>query len=230
MTESGIDSSEVPSRNIIKKFTGRRRPNEPPKKPYADYVSARPVRLPDGTYSHRTPRTFDQYCQEFNYGPNGEELEGKMILDVGTGDSDFAHESRKRSLARVISLDADYEKNPPPDTSDAIPAFAQKPYLPFKDGRFDEVVSSYLLQWLSEEDMQKALSEMVRVTKDNGMVKIYPARTNNPNINLPSHIALVRYVKNGALTLEIKKDPKIPESAWNNAFEQIRYGVKFDTG
>lgn len=201
-----------------------------PKNPYVNYVSSRPVVLPDRTYSHRTPRTFDTYCQEFNYGPNGEGLEGKTILDVGTGDSDFAHESRKKNLARVISLDADYGKNPPPDITDAIAAFVQKSHLPFQDDSFDEVISSYLFQWLPEEDIPKALSEMLRVTNDNGMIKIYPARTNNPNINLPSHIALVQYVKNGALTLEIKKDPKVPESGWNNAFEQIRQDVKFYMG
>lgn len=193
---------------------------------YANYVSAKPVELQDGTYSHRTPRTFGVYCQEFNYGPDGERLKGKVILDMGTGDSDFAHESRKRNLARVVSVDADYGKNPPKDTTDSVAAFVQG-YLPFRDGSFDEVVSSYLFQWLKEEDIPKVLAEMLRVTRNYGMIKIYPARANSPNIALPNYIALAQHVQNGSLTLEIKKDPTLPESVWESTFEQVRQEVGF---
>lgn len=228
MDEHGIGRSELSSNPEPSPRPSDTAIKNPPKKPYVNYISGIPIELPDGTYSVRTPRTFDDYCQQFNYDPNGEGLKGRMVLDVGTGDSDFAHESRERNLARVISLDADYGKNPPPDTKNIVACFSQK--LPFKDGRFDEVISSYLFQWLAEDDISKTLSEMVRVTKDNGMVKIYPARAANPNINLPTHIALVQHVQNGDLTLEIKKDTEVSESAWDNAFEQVRQNVKFYMG
>ncbi len=127
---------------------------------------------PAAKRSVRTDRGFRYYLKAFNYGQNGQELEGKIILDIGEGDSDFADVCRERGLARVIALDHSYYHNPPKTNKDKVSSLGQE--LPFGDETFDEVIASYSLWWINR-GLAGAIREMLRVVKNGGKVKIHPA-------------------------------------------------------
>lgn len=100
----------------------------------------------------------------------------EVIIDVAAGDSQFATERAARSGQRVIRVDRDYELAPPLG-SDWLADDARALSLP--DRESDVTVSAFLMQHLSPDDQQKAIAEMLRVTKPfdgtaQGVVGLFP--------------------------------------------------------
>lgn len=159
----------------------------------------------------RTHRDFRYYTELFNYGTHGERLRGKKILDLGAGNSNFAQEANKIPETKVIQLDASYTEYPPSDTRDKICAAIQE--LPFRDGTFDEVIASHSVMYIPEMDIEQSLKEMLRVTKDEGLIKIFPSMYNghcSPNIDTVELHPNARLTRPDSdpdfFTLEIKKE------------------------
>ena len=118
-------------------------------------------------------RGAEYYFKVFNLGENGEAVKGRRILDVGAGQSNFA--DTVNSLYgenTVVRVDPFYPENPPTNVNGAVTATAQ--VLPFRDEALDEVLALWSVYWV-KHDLDKALQEMLRVTKRGGKVKIRPA-------------------------------------------------------
>lgn len=156
--------------------------------------------LGDAINSLRSGRDSRLYNEKFGYTPSN--LADKTILDVGSGDSNFAETARDAG-ARVVRLDADYRNVPPRDPHNAIGGLAQE--LPFQDEAFDEVVSYGSFLWVrGDEGLNAAVGEALRVTKEGGKVQVIPAKTDHmqelsPNIHIENNGAeptLVIYKRN----------------------------------
>lgn len=118
-----------------------------------------------------TDRSFSFYRTLFGY--RRESLSGKLILDVGAGDSSFAA-TAARHKARAIRLDPQYslkELSFKWGKKDAVRGIVQE--LPFQDNVFDETIACYSLTWITS-NIRESLLEMIRVTKPNGKIRICP--------------------------------------------------------
>jgi SAM-dependent methyltransferase len=72
---------------------------------------------------------------------------------------------RARCIKGLSSTENKYLSNPP--------SIGDCTNLPYKDNRFNGVVCSWLLMYLSEADAVTSLKEMVRVTKNGGWIRIF---------------------------------------------------------
>lgn len=171
----------------------------------------------------RRGRSYGVYRDILGYRGREHQLAGKIILDVGGGDSGFA-EGARRYGAHVVQLDPKYDPRPKYLTADerqlyqytppqfregAIAAVAQQ--LPFKDNSFDEVSALYSVYWMNV-GVKTALSEMLRVTKDYGTLTIWPAKiTAQQREDLPSflHIRTINPDYGYPTVLEIIKEPQL---------------------
>lgn len=183
--------------------------------------------------SPRRGRTFGAYCEVLGYRGREHELSGKLILDVGAGDSGFAQDAEKYG-AEVVRIDPKYnptpshlttaEKNlyqysPPENTKNAVAGIAQE--LPFKNGTFDEVVALYSSFWIKTA-AAKSIREMLRVTKDNGTITIWPAKfTQQETSALPSFLSVGKVNPDYGYPVSavIRKDPGIPASEWKTVID-----------
>ncbi|OGH19885.1 MAG: hypothetical protein A3D74_04770 [Candidatus Levybacteria bacterium RIFCSPHIGHO2_02_FULL_37_13] len=168
--------------------------------------------------SRRTDRHFEVYKDLFGFTDN--DLKNKTILDIGAGDSGFAIEAAKIAK-RVIRLDSDYSNRSPEYKSDAITAIAQE--LPFRDDTFDETLASVSLYWI-KTGLNEALSEMIRVTKPEGKIRIYPAFLRVGQMAQYSQSTRLAYVgkhKSLSPTLVITKNPSYKPSDWKNEVSNI---------
>lgn len=156
--------------------------------------------------SYRSPRKASDYCSYFSYQHGY--FRGKLILDVGAGDSTFAGFVR-HSGGRVVSIDPDYRSNPPKDPTDCVAAVAQ--FLPFKDEVFDETVASWSLCWVYT-GLENALRETGRVTKKGGSIKIFPVML-NPHTSLSTHFTkdVILNTDTGNYGITINKGEKFGE-------------------
>jgi SAM-dependent methyltransferase len=123
--------------------------------------------------SDRRGRTYLQYADRFGYLDNEQSLQGKLILDLASGDSPFGVEARKRG-ATVVMVDPTYSWKPPEHRSNPVAALGQE--LPFGDGTFDDTLCYWGLPWI-HTGRTEVLKEMVRVTKPEGFIKIAPIWT-----------------------------------------------------
>lgn len=112
-----------------------------------------------------TGRSFEWYQKFFDY--KLEDLQGKKILDVGPGNSNFSTVA-KRYGANVVDLDPQ-----PNGKSKSVKVKGIAQFLPFREETFDDVISSYGIYWVTT-GIREALFEMLRVTKNGGRVMVYP--------------------------------------------------------
>ena len=169
-------------------------------------------------FSRRTIRYFEDYEDLFRL--NCKELNGKSILDLGAGDSTFA-EDTVGVTRDVLRLDPKYSDNPPIYRNYAITGIAQN--LPFRDNSFDEVLSSISLYWI-KTGLDKALLEMIRVTKPEGKIRIFPAELKkDTKAQYSSSTRLVYVSKHKAHlpTLFITKDSSYNLDDWKNEVSNI---------
>lgn len=103
----------------------------------------------------------------------------QTILDVGAGDSDFA-ESVVQQGKSVERIDFDYATNPP--VGENWEAADATDLGDFR-GKYDVVVSSFMMQHLDQKDQAKALQEMIGATVNNegyrGVTAVYPVYKGN---------------------------------------------------
>ena len=129
-----------------------------------------------------TERSLDDYLHFL--GLNQQDLEGKVILDLGSGWlQPFATQIKEKGInATVVSLDpklgAEEYRNPSylnPDVANtAVAALGEK--LPFQDGSFDYVlaIESLPRYFMNKSDISIFLEEAMRIVKPGGEAIIWP--------------------------------------------------------
>lgn len=163
-------------------------------------------------------RNFKVYNNLFGFSDN--ELKGKSILDIGAGDCGFAKEAAKVAR-RVIRLDPKYSDTPPEYRNGAITGIVQD--LPFQNNIFDETVASISLYWI-KTGLDDALLEMIRVTKPEGKVRIFPAALKEGEMAQYSPSTRLVYISNHrslSPTLLITKNSSYKPSDWRNEVSNI---------
>lgn len=177
--------------------------------------------------SEITGRTFDEYCGILSFSKDG--LEGKTILDVGSGLSDFTRKA-KRYGANVIKVDGAYSIDDgilfsPWEREDAIGAVAQ--YLPFKNNIFDETIAVYSLYHI-KTGLAKTIQEMIRVTKPNGKIRIHPVYNIGFTYTFKKEpaLSLIEDI-DGANTLIVDKSLHGPSFKWGKLADRIASSFSF---
>lgn len=170
-------------------------------------------------------RDFNFYCRVFDLGTNGEALQDKYIIDLGSSNSNFIQELQRRDITqRVVSLDPAYEKPNQAIKKGKIAGVGQ--FLPFTSEIFDMSLAAQVLIFMSPAQIYMTLSEMRRVTKPNGRIKIYPVQPFKKNqvLDLPSYVSVDYYSKNPSdvwHTLDITNRPDINQIQWKEDIEHL---------
>jgi SAM-dependent methyltransferase len=103
-------------------------------------------------------------------------MNGKLILDVGTGVGRWVEFLLNRRADRVIGIDIEPKRLSRASTrqysGDASFGVASAAHLPFADTTFDFVSSVAVLLHLDYESKEKAIAEIARVTRPGGHVAI----------------------------------------------------------
>ena len=126
-------------------------------------------------------------------GIKKEDLRGKDILDLGSGETErFSRELKAAGIdANVICVNPDYSIERFRKANSALPDWQKKSVaaiaqeLPFKDECFDEVFAVYSITVFASpskiggniEATKRWLSEIVRVLKPGGEARIMPLRS-----------------------------------------------------
>lgn len=175
--------------------------------------------------SEVTARSFDEYYETFGY--SRESLKDKVILDIGSGLSNFSRKAEAFG-ARVIKLDGLYSTRwlllSDEEKKDAVTAAAQ--YLPFKDNIFDETISLHCPYYI-EVGIDKIIREMIRVTKSDGKIKIHPMYNTGFTYALKNEPVLSMVEGEDADTLIISKDPRYSDTRWAELAGQIEPSLAF---
>ena len=103
-------------------------------------------------------------------------LEGRLVLDVGTGVGRWVLFLLNRGAGSVIGIDIERERllraSQRQHGGSASFGLASAARLPFPDGTFDFVSSVTVLLHLDYESKERAIAEIARVTKPGGHVGI----------------------------------------------------------
>ncbi|KKT42305.1 MAG: hypothetical protein UW30_C0001G0030 [Candidatus Giovannonibacteria bacterium GW2011_GWA2_44_13b] len=116
---------------------------------------------------------FREYMENLKLSP--EDFE-KTILDVGSAEGEFAMWAKEHGLSdKIYSLDsAAYQEN----ADNMVRSRAEA--LPFKDESFDMTISDCSMPIMlyeaenSEKSIKEMVSEIIRVTKKNGEIRMAP--------------------------------------------------------
>jgi len=97
----------------------------------------------------------------------------ELILDIGAGDSPFAEQVKNSPdhQATVIRLDPGYGHDSPTNTEHSVAAFGEA--LPFKNGSFERITSSFMFQHLEPDRAGLVSEEIMRVLAPGGEAMIY---------------------------------------------------------
>ncbi len=103
-------------------------------------------------------------------------MNGKLILDVGTGVGRWVEFLLNRRAGRVVGIDIEPRRLSRASrhqySGDASFGVASAAHLPFADSTFDFVSSVAVLLHLDYESKEKAIAEIARVTRPGGHVAI----------------------------------------------------------
>lgn len=121
----------------------------------------------------RTAHDYELYKAAFGQVIDNDQIE--TIADIGAGDADFAY--RTGLEGKMVSrIDADYAKTPP-EGGDWYPYDATD-MSNVPDNQYDAVISSFMMQHMSSLDQERAIEEMVRISKsgesNKGLIGIFP--------------------------------------------------------
>ncbi len=156
--------------------------------------------LPDKNWRKWAKETTDRQGRERGLkdyegylGFKGEELKGKIVLDLGSGETElFSRElSQSTPDVKVIALNPDYSAERFRKTMESIPGWQRKSVaaigqeLPFKDEMFDRIYALYSVTAFSSPHLQLGnpeaarqwMSEIVRVLKPGGEARLAPILT-----------------------------------------------------
>ena len=147
--------------------------------------------------------TFREYIEDLKLTP---EDFNKKILDIGSGEGEFAAWAKEHGVSdNIYSLDSFHS---PGNSKKGVRGDAEK--LPFKDESFDMVISHGSMPMLLHEKkdpkmaLRNTISEMLRVVKENGEIRLAPIA------DWKTIDVLREHVKNFAAELgDLEKDGKI---------------------
>lgn len=132
-----------------------------------------------------TNRSFEAYLRDLHLVE--QDLDGKMILDIGAGGRGFAKGAGKEGVdASIVSLDPHYanmgvyesiimkESNP---QVDSLTVAGKGESLPFADNSFDLIIANYSMPLYTQSKLQikEYFEELKRVVKPGGEIRIFPA-------------------------------------------------------
>jgi len=125
---------------------------------------------------------------EIYLGFKKEELEGKDVLDLGSGETEkFERELKEAGVsANVIPLNPDYSAGSFKNKLETTPGWQGKTVaasaqeMPFKEESFDRIFALYSVTvfshpFLHPEEAKKWMSEIARVLKPGGEARLAPA-------------------------------------------------------
>jgi len=134
--------------------------------------------------SERDGRERDLETYEGMLGFSKEDLKGKNVLDIGSGEKEvFSKELKDDIGVGVVSVNPDFSmedfgkhvKNKPVEERKSLAAIGQE--LPFKNETFDKVFSLYALTTFASHDAESIrqwMSEITRVLKPGGEIRLAP--------------------------------------------------------
>jgi SAM-dependent methyltransferase len=135
-------------------------------------------------------------------------LEGRLVLDVGTGVGRWIPFLLNRGAGRVIGIDIEPERllraSQRRYGDSASFGLASAARLPFTDGTFDFVSSVAVLLHLDYESKERAIAEIARVTKPGGHVgilELIDMKTERPYVFPLPHEHWVNSFESGGLRL-----------------------------
>lgn len=97
-----------------------------------------------------------------------ENREGKTVLEVGSGTKGLA----EYYTGKVVGVDSDFSKTEGDRLKNITLVEAAITKIPFKDGIFKYVVCMDTLEHLPKNIRQKAIQELLRVTKSDGIMLV----------------------------------------------------------
>lgn len=150
------------------------------------------------------------------------------ILETGCGTGVIASDLSRLLKARITGIDIHFEsllflKR---QNSGARIAAANGLALPFPNKTFDACVSHYYLLWM--KDQQQAVSEMVRVTKDNGYVIAFAEPDYQARIDYPESLQIIGQLQNQSLQAKgasLATGRKLRELFTTARLKDVRCGV-----
>lgn len=127
--------------------------------------SARPPRSPLRQADHtiRTGRGTESFYRRV-FGLPLLQRPGRT-LDAGAGDSPYGE-----GRAAVVRVDPAYRHDVPTAPANCVSALCEA--LPFRDGAFDTVLASFVIQHVADPCL--CLKELLRVCSANGIVAVFP--------------------------------------------------------
>lgn len=177
---------------------------------------------PDTTDRGGRERGLEAY--EGYLGFSREELKGKTILEIGSGETErFSRQLKEVNIdAKVVALNPDYAKDRYREKIHAIPDWAGKSVaatgqeLPFNDETFDKVFGLFSLTVFASpssftgnpEATKHWLSEIIRVLKHGGEARLAPMGGWRADTQLPElyddYRPLVEYLQDQGLELRFE--------------------------
>jgi len=112
----------------------------------------------------------------------------------------------------------------PEQKKDAVTGFVQ--YLPFKENSFDETISLYCLYHV-KTGLNKAIGEMIRVTKPDGKIRIYPVYDVGFTYRLKNEPSVSMIEAREAKTLVISKRSNYTADRWQTLASKITSAAAF---
>jgi|GEM_PF-4468095 len=159
---------------------------------------------------------------------------GKKILDVGSGHSRFAQVVDGIYRATGTQATA-LDKQVQPAGRNSVKADATN--MPFKDGEFDLVVSSWAYTYWHETKVGfNALNEMIRVAKPAGEIRLRVLRSstealtdeylaNHPNVESFSY-QVIPALTEKLLVIKLKSEPKTTGLGYHQDWLELHPEIK----